>query len=56
MTIGRRDVTLALFGTLTNLLARTNVLTIAVDPETGRRTAIEMRPLSPLVVGLDWRF
>jgi hypothetical protein len=56
MTIGRRDVTLALFGTLTNLLARTNVLTIAVDPETGRRAAIEMRPLSPLVVGLDWRF
>jgi hypothetical protein len=39
-----------------NLLARTNVFTIAVDPETGRRTAIEMRPLSPLVVGLDWRF
>jgi hypothetical protein len=32
------------------------VLTIATDPVTGRRTAIEMRPRAPLVIGLDWRF
>jgi hypothetical protein len=47
---------LAMFGTFTNLLGRTNVLTIVTDPTTGGRSAIEMRPRSPLVVGLDWRF
>jgi hypothetical protein len=51
-----RDALLAVFATVTNLLGRTNVLTWAVDPTTGTRTAIEMLPLSPLVVGLDWRF
>jgi hypothetical protein len=56
LNIGGRDVTLALFGTLTNLLGRTNVLTVATDPATGRRTTIEMRPRAPLVLGLDWRF
>ena len=51
-----RDVMLAAYGTLTNLLGRSNVLTVVTDPSTGRRTAIEMRPRAPLVVGLDWRF
>jgi hypothetical protein len=51
-----RDVMLAAYGTLTNLLGRTNVLTVVTDPSTGRRTTIEMRPRAPLVVGLDWRF
>ena len=51
-----RDVMLAAYGTLTNLLGRSNVLTTATDPATGRRTPIEMRPRAPLVVGLDWRF
>ncbi|MFL5491845.1 MAG: carboxypeptidase regulatory-like domain-containing protein [Gemmatimonadales bacterium] len=51
-----RDVMLAAYGTLTNLLGRSNVLTMATDPATGRRTPIEMRPRAPLVVGLDWRF
>jgi hypothetical protein len=46
---------LALYGTFTNLLARSNVLTVATD-STGRRTPIEMRPRAPLIVGLDWRF
>ena len=55
-TLGSRDVMLALYGTLTNLLGRTNVLTIATDPATGQRTAIAMRPRAPLVLGLDWRF
>jgi len=53
---GGRDAQIALFGTMTNLLNRPNVLTIAVNPETGERSRVEMRPLSPLVVGLDWRF
>ena len=54
--IGGRDVTLALFGTMTNLLGRTNVLTVATDPASDRQTAVEMRPRAPLLVGLDWRF
>jgi hypothetical protein len=54
--IAGRDVELALFGTVTNLLGRRNVLTVATDPVTGQRSEIEMRPLAPLVVGLDWRF
>jgi hypothetical protein len=51
-----KDMMLALYGTVTNLLGRTNVLNVATDPVSGRRTAIEMRPRAPLVLGLDWRF
>jgi len=54
-TAGRRR-SVALFGTITNLLGRRNVLTYAIDPATGRPVAVEMRPLAPLVVGLDWRY
>jgi hypothetical protein len=32
------------------------VLTYVEDPSAGRRIVVEMRPLSPLVVGLDWSF
>jgi CarboxypepD_reg-like domain len=46
----------ALFGTATNVLGWKNVLTYTRDPVTGRPAAIEMRPQSPLVVGIDWRF
>ena len=56
LEVGGRDVELGLFGTVTNLLGRRNVLAIATDPVTGKKTATEMRPLAPLVVGLDWRF
>jgi hypothetical protein len=56
LEVGGRDVQLALFGTLTNLLGRKNVLTVAPADSIGRTTAVEMRPRSPLVVGLDWRF
>jgi hypothetical protein len=54
--IGARDVELGLFGTLTNLFGRRNVLAVATDPSTGERSLVEMRPFAPLVVGLDWRF
>jgi hypothetical protein len=54
--VGGRDAELAVFGTMTNLLGRTNVLTYADDPLTGRRSAVEMRPFAPLVLGLDWQF
>jgi hypothetical protein len=56
LNVGGRDITLALFGTITNLLGRTNILTVATDPATQRSTPIGMRPRSPLVVGIDWRF
>jgi hypothetical protein len=56
LEVAARDVELALFGTVTNLLGRRNVLAVATDPVTGEKTEIEMRPLAPLVVGLDWRF
>jgi hypothetical protein len=56
LELAGRDVELALFGTMTNLLAHRNVLSIATDPLTGERSRIEMRPLAPLVAGLDWRF
>jgi len=27
-----------------------------VDPSTGKRQEVGLRPQSPLVIGLDWRF
>jgi hypothetical protein len=54
--IGGRDAVVAVFGTLSNVLARTNVLTYVRDPATGAQTAIQMRPRAPLVIGLDWQF
>ncbi|MGH9260033.1 MAG: hypothetical protein ACRD08_09090, partial [Acidimicrobiales bacterium] len=51
-----RDGQIAVFGTVTNLFGRRNLLSVAADPVTGERTGIEMRPRAPLVVGIDWRF
>jgi hypothetical protein len=51
-----RDAMVALFGTLTNVLNRSNVLTYVRNPATGERVPVEMRPLAPLLIGLDWRF
>ena len=56
MRLAGRDAQLAVFGTLTNLFASKNVLTIAPDLTTGNPTAITMRPLAPLVFGIDWSF
>jgi hypothetical protein len=56
LRLGRRDLTLGVFGTMSNLLGRSNILAWATDPATGRDIAIEMRPRAPLVAGLDWRF
>jgi hypothetical protein len=56
LRLGGRDVQLALFAAATNLFGRTNLLTYVRDPESGRVSPVEMRPLGPLVVGLDWRF
>jgi hypothetical protein len=54
--LGGRDVVLALFGSVTNLFARGNVMNYGPDPTTGASSPLEMRPLAPLVLGLDWRF
>ncbi len=51
-----KPVQLAVFGTVTNLTGRKNLLTVAPDPATGQSAGIEMRPRAPLVFGLDWRF
>ena len=56
LSLGGRDVMLAVYGTYSNLLGRTNVLTFVTDPASGTRSAVEMRPRAPLVVGIDWRF
>ena len=53
---GGRAGTVALFGTLTNLLNRRNLLNYSRDAATGRLAGIDLRPRAPLVVGLDWQF
>ncbi|MEO6462995.1 MAG: hypothetical protein ABIP29_07950, partial [Candidatus Eisenbacteria bacterium] len=42
--IAGRDASIALFGTATNVLGRSNLRTYARDPENGRQVGIEMRP------------
>ncbi len=54
--LGGRDAMVALFGTVTNLFNRKNVLTFTRDPSTGELAPVEMRPFAPLLLGLDWRF
>jgi hypothetical protein len=54
--VGGRDASIALFGTVTNLLGRKNVLTYARNPSNGSLEGIEMRPRAPLVIGIDWGF
>ena len=55
-TVAGREALVALFGTVTNVFNRRNVLTYARNPATRELAAMEMRSLAPLVVGLDWRF
>lgn len=56
LTVSGRDILFGVAGTLTNLLGRRNTLNYILDPETGDEVAIDMLPLSPLVVGIDARF
>lgn len=51
-----RDARVTVYGTFSNVIGRMNVLTYATDPHTGRPVPIEMRPRSPLVLGMDWRY
>jgi hypothetical protein len=54
--VAGRDALLGLFGTLSNVFGRENVLNWARDPVSGERVGIEMRRVAPLLIGLDWRF
>jgi hypothetical protein len=50
------DVAVAAFATVTNLISRSNTLAYVFDERTGIREPVGMRPIAPLVAGLDWRF
>ncbi len=54
--IGGRAGTVALFGTMTNVLNRRNLLTYARRDTPAGFAGIELRARAPLVVGLDWTF
>jgi hypothetical protein len=56
--IADRISELAVFGTLTNVFARTNVLTFAPSPDasTGAPAPVTLRSRVPLVIGVDWAF
>lgn len=54
LRLGARHAEIAWFATVSNVFGRFNVLTYALTD--GRAAPIEMRPQSPFVVGLDWRF
>lgn len=56
VTVGGRVAEVALFGTITNVFNRHNVLNYSQDLSNGILSPIELRPRAPLVMGLDWRF
>ena len=56
LRIAGRPTMLAVFGTLTNVFARTNAWTLAPDPVSGIRTPVTFRSRAPLVLGIDWTF
>jgi hypothetical protein len=56
LRLGQRDLSVAIFGTVTNLFGRTNVLNYTANSGLGEPVAVQMLPFAPLVVGLDWRF
>jgi carboxypeptidase family protein len=56
LDVAGRDAVVALFGTITNVLGRTNVLNYSSNPDTGEKTPITLRPFAPIVVGMEWRF
>jgi Carboxypeptidase regulatory-like domain len=56
LRIAGRTTDFGVFGTLTNVFARTNALTLAPDPLSGVRTPVTLRSRAPLVIGVDWAF
>jgi len=54
--VGSRDAVIALFGAVTNVFGRRNLLTFSREELSGTLVPIEMRPFAPLVVGLEWKY
>lgn len=54
--IGSRDVTVAGFAAVTNLLDRRNVLAVLENAPQGTPSSLALRPIAPLVAGFDWVF
>ena len=54
--LGGRDAAVALFGAVTNVLGRHNIMTYARNPSTGSMVELDMRPQAPLSAGLEWQF
>ena len=54
--LGGRDSMLAVYGTVTNLFSRSNVMTLTVDSATGAQETVDMLPFAPLVLGLELVF
>lgn len=53
--ISGADSQLAVFGTLTNVFSRRNVLRVVMDSATNTRSYLGLRPFAPLTVGFEWR-
>ena len=51
-----RTTEIALYGTITNLLGRSNVLTYSRAAPADALVPIAMRPFAPLVMGIEWHF
>ena len=56
VSMGGREVLIAAFGTVTNVFDRRNLMTYATSASSRAPFGVAMRPLAPLVVGLDWHF
>lgn len=56
VTLGARNVQVAVYATWSNLFDRRNVLTYTRDTSMNQRRPVAMRPVSPLVIGFDWSF
>jgi hypothetical protein len=51
-----RDAMIGAFGTVTNIFGRRNTLAYVRETSATATGAVTMRPRSPLVLGLEWRF
>jgi hypothetical protein len=54
--IAGRDAVVTAYASLTNILGRGNVLAVSRDSEGEGPAVYTMRPMVPLVIGLEWRF
>jgi hypothetical protein len=56
LRLAGRETVIGVFGTVSNVLGRANTLVYLRSSPASPPTALDMRPRSPLVIGLDWRF